>query len=164
MLWSDTLQSITPKECYDIVEGTYEHIVITTPPELTPVIMYQTTEVVDGTYSIRFLAGINDLDVYNKVGFEITLIVGENTYVLPVEMTTTTTVFTSIIADGKTVEAKDAGDGYNYLYACVIEDVAASDDIVINVSAVNVDSNDNVFTGSAVTFGFNNGTGNVIAK
>ena len=162
--WSDTLQSITPKECYDIVEGTYEHIVITNPPELTPVIMYQTTEVVDGTYSIRFLAGINDLDVYNKVGFEITLIVYGNTYVLPVEMTTTTTVFTSIIADGKTVEAKDAGDGYNYLYACVIEDVAASDDIVINVSAVNVDSNDNVFTGSAVTFGFNNGNGNVIAK
>ena len=155
--WSDTVGSIIPKVAVDIVEGTFEHVVSQTE------LFYQTSQVSDGTYNIRFLSGIDSTASYNEVGFIITVMVNGESYDLPVESTMTRCVFSSIWAGGESVSAKDVGNGYEYLYACVIEGVTASDNVVIKIATANVGTNGVQTVSEFVYLGFCNGVAHIIA-
>ena len=77
----------------------------------------------NGTYNIRFIAVTNTLSA-NKVGFVFSKSKTEPT----LENSTvkaTTTVYTSILASGNTVTAKDLGG--TYLIACTVNDITADD-------------------------------------
>jgi len=77
----------------------------------------------NGTYDIRFIAVTNTLSA-DKVGFVFSKSKTEPT-LEDSTVKATTTVYTSILASGKTVTAKELGG--TYLIACTVNDIPAED-------------------------------------
>ena len=119
------------------------------------------TTVSSGTYDIRFLSGIDNIAGVTRVGFDVTLYVNGAAYKLPREQALSDIVYTSVIADGEMVTAEDVNASYKYLYTCVISDIVAADNVVIEVAVV-YECGDNVLVGNSVFFAFSNGLGQII--
>ena len=108
----------------------------------------------DGT-KIRFIGVVNiseeELDDFSKLGFEITMTYNGKKYT---NTYTTTTVYTSLIANGTTVYASEYGG--TYFYAIEITGLdAATSDVVFDVDGFTVNSGEtakNGFGGARVTF------------
>ena len=166
-VWSEELQSIIPKEAVDLINGTYSHIVDSAHGMDTPEILYQTTAVKDGKYNIRFVSGITNLDLSTLIGFDIEVITKvnetETSFKIDHEYTLTNKVYESLMGAGKTIVAKDEGDG-DYYYAIEITGVAADAKVVFNVAGATVDLAGNTIVGQTVTFSFYNGNGAVVAR
>ena len=160
--WSDTLNSILPKEVKDMVEGTYSHVVNYAKDMDTPEILYQVSDVIDGKYNIRFVSGVNKIDTANKIGYSIELIVDGESYVIDPSYTLTDTVYESIIGDGEIIRAEDVG--YDYLYTREITGVPATENVKINISALTIDLDGNTIQGKTMTFSFIYGTGCVVSR
>ena len=160
--WSDTIQSICPKEAYDLVEGTYDHIVDPAYAfaDVTPAIYFQLSEVENGRYDVRFISGIANIEDPTRVGFDITIHVGGKSYKLAPEYTLSKTAYTSVLAAGNTVEAKDLNEAYDYLFTCAITGIKATDNIIIDVAVV-YECEDVTLTGATVSYSFVCGTGHI---
>ena len=156
------LGSAVPANVGAILDGTYGSVSDLKDLLDTPEMLYQVSDVVDGKYNIRFVSGINQINYSNKVGFDITLIVGGTEYKLDNAYTTTDTVYESILADGTPVSAESLG--YDYLYSQEITNIPATEKITIKIAAVNVDTAGNTIVGSAMTFQFHYGNGYVTAR
>lgn len=72
------------------------------------------------TTNIRLVTGVDSLE-YKKVGFEVKIGTAK------MQDVSTTTVYTSIIAGGKTVKAADFSEGSQYLAVQVINGIANAD-------------------------------------
>ena len=160
--WSDTLNSILPKEVKDMVEGTYSHVVDYAKDMDTPEILYQVSDVADGKYNIRFVSGVNKIDTANKIGYSIEVIVGGQSYKIDPSYTLTDTVYESIIGDGEIIRAEDVG--YDYLYTREITGVTATENVQIKISALTIDLDGNTIQGKTMTFSFIYGTGCVVSR
>ena len=83
---------------------------------------YQTSDVTDGKYSVRFVATIDDLADLNSVGFKIRAQYTKDA--TPVDNTVTqycAYVYTSILAAGEPVSAASLGG--NYIFALHIDNI-----------------------------------------
>ena len=108
----------------------------------------------DGT-KIRFIGVVNisedELDDFSKLGFDIIMTYNGKKYT---NTYTTTTVYTSLIANGTTVYASEYGG--TYFYAIEITGLdAATSDVVFDVDGFTVNSGEttkNGFGGARVTF------------
>ncbi|MDY3862942.1 MAG: glycoside hydrolase family 16 protein, partial [Eubacteriales bacterium] len=90
----------------------------------------QTTKVVDGKYSARFISQIATLENFSAVGYEITLSYGKTMDAMTegkTQIWKTGTVYSSILAGDKT-EKPNAAEGGNYLVAVPVRDIPVSDD------------------------------------
>ena len=160
--WNETLQCLIPGNNVALVDGTYSHIVDYAKDMEVPELLYQVSDVVDGKYNIRFVSGINQLDLANQVGFDIELIVGGNSYKIDYSYTLTDTVYESIVGAGETVYAETYG--YDYFYTREISGITATDSILIKISALTIDLAGNAIVGAPMTFSFVYGTGNVVSR
>lgn len=91
----------------------------------------QTTKVVDGKYSARFISQIATLENFSAVGYEITLSYGKTMDAMTegkTQIWKTGTVYSSILAGDKT-EKPNAAEGGNYLVAVPVRDIPVSDDV-----------------------------------
>ena len=106
----------------------------------------------DGT-KIRFVGVVNlseeELENFSMLGFDITMTYNGEKYT---KHYTTSTVYTSLVADGETVLAKDYGG--TYFYAIEITGLdAATSEVVFDIDGITIHSGEdttNVF-GSATT-------------
>ena len=158
----DAAGSAIPANVVALVDGTYSHIVDYAKDMEVPELLYQVSDVVDGKYDIRFVSGINKIDLANQVGFDIELIVDGVSYQLDYSYTLTDTVYESVIGAGETIYAKDWG--YDYFYARAITGITATDTVLIKISSLVVDIDGNTIVGAPMTFSFVYGTGNVVSR
>ena len=147
-----------------MINDTYDHVVDATNGMDIPELFYQVSAVKDGKYDVKFVSGIDQIELSSAVGYKITVIAGENTYEINTAYTLTDTVYESIIADGVTVGADEVGAGYDYLYSCTIAGIAVADELVINISAANVALNGETVYGEVLTLSIFNGIAHIVAK
>ena len=86
----------------------------------------------DGTYDVSFIGGINKLDGFKKVGFEVSI--GSSTYYLAGE-----NVYSSIVVNGETKEASHYGA--DYLFVSTVEDLESNKTIKIKPYVVDENNN-----------------------
>ena len=99
----------------------------------TNVVGVQTTTPVDNTYSARFLATLNTSDLgAEHIGFKFT---GDKTVYQGCE-----TVYSSVLADSKTVPAWYLGG--DYIFAIDLADIEVGKTYTVTVSSYYVDGND----------------------
>ena len=151
---STKLGHIIPNMTISLIDGGYEH---EKEQFVTPEILYQVSDVENGTYDIRFVSGIDNIQDPTAVGFNFVLHVNGQSYTHEARMTT---VYSSILADGKTVAANEVNEDYEYLFAYAINGVTATDNVVIDVSVVYVCEGQTV-VGSTITYAFCCGTAQV---
>lgn len=163
-VFNSTLGLAVPGTVVPLIEGTYNHLVDTTKDMDIPELFYQTSDVVDGKYNIRFVSGINRLDLSQTVGFDIELIVNGTSYKIDYSHTLTDTVYESIVGAGEVIRAENVGEGYDYLYTREITGVDATTTVLIKISALTVDVYGNTITGTPMTFSFLYGTGHVVSQ
>ena len=161
-IWNDTLKCLIPGANESLVENTYKHVVDYTKKfdDVTPAIYFQLSEVENGRYDVRFISGIANIEDPTRVGFDITIHVGGKSYKLAPEYTLSKTVYTSVLAAGNTVEAKDLNEAYDYLFTCAITGIKATDNIIIDVAVV-YECEDVTLTGATVSYSFVCGTGHI---
>lgn len=83
---------------------------------------------------VRLLSTVDSLDICDRIGFKVSVVIGENA---PLENTmTTSTVYESIQAAGKTVTAEELGGAY--ITAMVVKGVPATGTVTITVTPVKV--------------------------
>ncbi|MGN0383510.1 MAG: hypothetical protein ACI4DS_04505, partial [Eubacterium sp.] len=88
----------------------------------------QTSQVIDETYSIRFVGGIDSLD-YSEAGFYVGIYGSDGTQLKEEAKKTITSVYTSVKANGSAMTAEQiygAGTWARYLYTYVYRNVPAS--------------------------------------
>ncbi len=93
-------------------------------------VFIQETEVENNTFSVRILSGLSNLH-WDNVGFRVIVSRADGTTVSKVY--TTTKVFKSIQAAGKTVLASELDADYQYLYGLTIENVPADESLTFAV-------------------------------
>lgn len=114
---------ITLDNCYSNISSNHA------PTDNTCAAYIQSTDVIDGKYSVRIFTGLSTLNLEN-VGFDFTLTLPNDRSVS--QSFETSKVYNSIKAAGDVLSAKDV-TGDPYIYAVVIKNIPADMPVEINV-------------------------------
>jgi len=108
----------------------------------------------DKAGSIRFVAGMNDIEGYKATGFDVIITVGDESFGLPKPLTTKT-VYESLTANGVEGAIQASKLGCRYLSALEISDMP--DDAVVELTATLTPIEGEVIKGTTVVLIIENG-------
>ena len=107
----------------------------------------QSVAVTNGRADLRFVAGVNALDAYQKIGFQMTVHTGEQTAETTRETDTVYTSLNAVASNGTISQVTASSLSSKYLGAITLTGIPLSQDVVIEVTPYTVADDGTKFVG-----------------